>query len=288
MSFSRWMSLRRRVGFLCGLAVLAAGSACAQSLLSPGQSVSAALSSNSESSSLQLAELAAPDGLAALPSAPAPAASAAGQQDRGWKRKAANNFAFEVGGGFNGPTNQTSPYVTWGGQFTVGGGYNFSKRLALLAEFQLINDKLPGNLIAETGANGGHAHIWSLTLDPVISLFPKASNDFYVTGGGGFYRKVTSFTNPTLAEYCDYYYCGITTVNQVVGHFSSNQSGWNVGGGYQHRMGGMYNESRMKLFAEVRYLNINTPAVLSNPNGLGTTTVAAGTKLIPVTFGVRW
>jgi hypothetical protein len=37
----------------------------------------------------------------------------------------------------------------------------------------------------------------------------------------------------------------------------------------------------MKLFAEARYLFINTPP-LGEPNGLGTT------GLIPVTFGVRW
>jgi len=44
----------------------------------------------------------------------------------------------------------------------------------------------------------------------------------------------------------------------------------------------------MKLFAEVRYLDVDTPAVVSTPNGLGTTTVAAGTKLIPITLGLRW
>ena len=139
---------------------------------------------------------------------------------------------------------------------------------------------------------GGHAHIWSLTLDPVLDLFPKSTNDLYLTGGGGFYRKVTSFTDPTQATYCYYYYCGITTVNQVVGHFSSNQGGWNIGGGYMHRLGGdMYggDSSKMAFFAEVRYLDVMTPAVVGlTPNGLGATTVAAGTKLIPVTIGVRW
>jgi hypothetical protein len=44
----------------------------------------------------------------------------------------------------------------------------------------------------------------------------------------------------------------------------------------------------MKLFAEARYLDIDTPAVTSSPNGLSTTTVAASTKLIPISLGVRW
>jgi hypothetical protein len=239
---------------------------------------------------MQVAESAAPAGLAALPSAPKPAASGAGQDSgRGWKHEVASKYALEFGGGFNAPTDKT--YITWGGQFTVGGGVNFSKRFALLAEYQFFGDKLPGALIAETGANGGHAHIWSLTLDPVVSLFPKSSNDLYVTGGGGFYRKVTSFTDPVEQEYCDYYYgyCGVDTVNAVVGHFSSNQGGFNIGGGYQHRLGGMYQDSKMKLFVEARYVDVLTPAVNGvTPNGLGVTTVAAGTKVIPISVGVRW
>jgi hypothetical protein len=77
-------------------------------------------------------------------------------------------------------------------------------------------------------------------------------------------------------------------VNQVVGHFSSNQPGWNIGLGYQHRMGGMYNDSRMKLFIEARYLKIYTPAYFSQPNGLGTTTVAADTVQVPINVGIRF
>lgn len=195
-----------------------------------------------------------------------------------------SKIAFDFGGGFNAPHPDTTPYLTWGGQFNVGAGYNFNSRLAVLAEYQFMDDKLPGQLIAETGANGGYAHIWSLTLNPMVTLNPKSANQFYVTGGGGFYRKVTSFTDPMLGEYCGYYYCSVGTTNQVIGHFSSNQGGWSLGAGYQHRIG----ESRMKYFVEARYLEVLTPAITTQPNGLGTTTVGANTELIPVNFGVRW
>jgi hypothetical protein len=73
-----------------------------------------------------------------------------------------------------------------------------------------------------------------------------------------------------------------------VGHFSSNQGGWNVGGGFSHRLGGAYNDGTMKLFAEARYLDVMSPASAIAPNGLGTATVAAGTKLVPITLGLRW
>jgi hypothetical protein len=197
-----------------------------------------------------------------------------------------SNYALEFGGGFSSPE---STAITYGGNFTVGGGVYFTKRLAMLAEYQFLDDKLPGYLIAETGANGGYAHIWSFTLDPYFDLFPKSANDLYVTGGGGFYRKVTSFTDPEPTYYCDYFYgCYPEEANAVVGHFSSNQGGWSIGGGFQHRLVSMYGESKMKLFVEVRYLDVLTPAVTTEPNGLGTTTVAADTKMIPVTLGVRW
>jgi hypothetical protein len=226
----------------------------------------------------------------ASPAAPAPAAGAAGQaghygyHDHNWS----SHLTFEGGGGFNAPTSETSSYVTWGGNFTVGGGYKFTDRLSALIEYQFIDDKLPGALIGETGATGGNAHIWSLTIDPVVDLFPKRKNDFYVTGGGGFYRKVTNFTDPEEVEFCDVFFCEGGTENEVVGHFSSNQGGWNIGGGFTHKLGGFASDGRTKLFAEVRYLDILTPAVNSSPNDLGTAAIAADTKLIPVTFGIRW
>jgi len=217
-------------------------------------------------------------------------AAAAGQEyggGGGWKHYVGSRFAFEASGGTNAPAGDKS-YITWGGQFTVGGGLNFSKYVGALIEYQFMDDKLPGALIAETGANGGHAHIWSLTIDPVIDLFPKSANDVYLTGGGGFYRKVTSFTDPEEAEYCTYYYCGTETENAVVGHFSSNQGGFNIGGGFQHRVGGMYGDGKTKLFVEARYVEVFSPASVSNPNGLGTTAVAADTKVIPISLGVRF
>jgi len=235
------------------------------------------------------------DGMPAAPE-PAAATSAAGSgaaagQDNSYgyhHRGFASHLAFEAGGGFNAPTSDSSSDITWGGNLNVGAGYKFTPHLSALIEYQFIDDKLPGALIAETGATGGNAHIWSFTVAPVYDLFPKRTNDFYVTGGGGFYRKVTNFTDPEEAEYCYYYYCGTTVENVVVGHFSSNQGGWNIGAGYTHRLGGIYGDGNVKLFAEARYLDILTPATAASPNGLGVAAVSADTKLVPVTFGVRF
>jgi hypothetical protein len=171
----------------------------------------------------------------------------------------------EAGAGFNAPIGDDIPYITWGGNFTLGGGFHLSKRFTILAEYQFIGDKLPGALIAEAGTQSGYAHIWSLTLDPVIDLFPKRANSVYVTGGG-FSRKLSSFTDQ--GEYS----------NEVVGHFSSNQGGVSCGIGLTHRLRW---EENMRIFAEARYLFLDTPAI-TQMNGLGTT------ELFPVTIGVRW
>jgi hypothetical protein len=287
----------RRAFFVSGLAIFAATFVSAQ-LQTPTKATDQIASYDSNSSSSESSSSAFQPGLddgvsgatalrdAAAASLGSGSGAAAGQESGG-HHGMFSKLAFEAGGGASGPVS-SSKDITWGGNFTVGGGVHFNKRFSLLAEYQFIDDKLPGALIAETGANGGNAHIWSLTLDPVIDLFPKHDNSVYITGGGGFYRKVTNFTDPQEAEYCDYYYCGITTENAVVGHFSSNQGGWNVGGGFSHRVGGAYNDGTMKLFAEARYLDVMTPASAIAPNGLGTATVAAGTKLVPITLGLRW
>ena len=292
-SFHR-VTVMGHVAILSALAAFAAAVASAQFAPSPNRSDSVAVSpSESSSSSLAMADPSA-DPAAALPSAPAATPSRAGQNGRydqngGYQSHSRfSRLTFEAGGGANGPTGDSSSSITWGGNLTVGAGVRVNPWLSTLVEYQFIDDKLPGKLIAEAGSDGGHAHIWSLTLAPVVDLFPKSSNDLYITGGGGFYRKVTSFTVLSPAQYCTYFYCGTTYQPQVVGHYSSNQGGWNIGGGYQHRMGGMYGESRMKLFAEVRYLDVLTPATVTSANGLGVTAVAADTKLVPITLGVRW
>jgi hypothetical protein len=298
MSIPRWNSPVRRRSFLGTVLFLAASLAGAQSNATPSQAGSPAFSPSTESSSLQAPsalDLAALDpDAAAVPSAPAPSASpasggsgaAAGQEygGGGWKHYVGSRFAFEAGGGFSAPQ---SSWITYGGNFTVGGGLNFNKYLSALIEYQFIQDKLPGALISEAQAQGGYARMWSFGISPVIDLMPKAKNDIYVVGGGGFYRKVTNFTDPE--DVCEIYYVEeCSTENEVVGHFSSNQGGFNIGAGYQHRVGGMYGDSKTKLFAEVRYLDVLSPAAVTNPNGLATTTVGADTKSLPVTLGVRF
>ena len=290
MSFHFRLAPIQRASLIATAALFAASIASAQSAPTQNQSSSAGYSS-SQAGLPQFAEL-------ALPDAPAPEASPAGEGQYGQgggygggkQHGLLHRLTFEAGGGFNAPISSS---VTYGANFTVGGGLRFNPHLAALIEYQFMDDKLPGSLISETNgeATGGHAHIWSFGIEPVVDLLPKASNDFYVTGGGGFYRKVTTFTFPEAEEFCSYFYCGTGYVPGTVGHFSSNQGGFNVGGGYLHRFGGgMYgNTGHTALFAEVRYLDVLSPAIVGkSANGLPPVTIDADTKVLPVTVGIRW
>ena len=270
------------------VACVVQGASIAQISASPETS-NEAVPSTGESSSTEYTLEAG----AALPAAPTPApfAASAGQYDNKSRRGSdwKGRIALEFGGGFNMPTGDTGSYLNTGFNFTAGGGLHFSHGFTLLAEYTFIEDGLPDAIVAEAGSNSGNAHIWGFSVDPVIDLMPHHNTGVYVTGGGGFYRKVTNFQDPEPQEYCTYFYCGVGYANATVGHFSSNQGGFNVGGGVSHRFGGVYGDGKMAIFAEARYFDVLTPAVNNqSPNGLGATTIGADTKVVPVSFGLRF
>ncbi len=309
MSFPCWSSPLRRVSLLGAAIFLAASMASAQSNPVPASTTVNSFSPATESSSLQAMAALDPDA-AALPAAPAPsggAGAAAGQEygGGGWKHYIGSRLAFEAGAGFNAPlgndTNQygvvsgTSssgaavpeglPVITFGGNFNLGAGLRFNKRVSALLEYQFMDDKLPGALISAVNSatgdsddiSAGNTHINSITGSPVVDLFPKKSNGVYLVGGFGYYHKSTNFQAPeeAISYYGEYY------ENVTVSSFTSNQWGGNAGFGLYHRVGGMYGDSHTQIFAEARYTFIHTPPPSQN-NGLGTT------EVIPVTFGVRF
>jgi len=263
--------------------MLAVAQANAQSAAVAATTGTPAFSAAAESSSLEMADAALPANPAALPAAPSARAAGGGQvYGRRYKRQ---EWAFVAGGGFNAPVGNDLPFITWGGNFTIGAGLRFNEFASGLLEYQFIDDKLPGAFIAAAsnanggGITGGNAHIQSLTVSPVIDLSPKSSNGAYLVGGWGFYHKSTNFSAPEAVfdPFFGYYFTNVT-----VASFTSNQWGGNAGLGIYHRLGtGLHGETRPQLFAEARWTFIDTPP-FTKPNGLGRT------ELIPVTVGVRF
>lgn len=267
------------IAFLWMASICAVGITSAQSLSSSSlYSSSLAPASEASSNPFHLDSSFNPDAAARSLSLASAAGGAGGGGQSGGRRRLFDSFAMDLGAGFNGPIGNDKPYITWGGNLTAGAGVHFNKRFSLLAEYQFIDNKLPGAFVAAGGGTSGDAHIWSLTLDPVIDLFPKRTYSAYLTGGGGFYRKVTSFTVDVCCDFYGY------EVPELANHFSSNQGGLNFGFGATRRLGGVYGDGTMKLFGEVRYLDVKTPEF----NSFTGPTPMGATELIPVTFGVRW
>jgi hypothetical protein len=274
MSFLRSFCLKRSFSVVGAAILLTAGVAHAQSTDLPTQAPQTGESSSS-SSSLNYQFLA--DDLNAAAAEPAGSGSSGGGQfdNRGSHGSRFKQWAFLAGAGFSAPIGNATPYITWGGNFTVGAGLHLAKDFTLLGEYQFMDNKLPGAFIASGGGTWGNTYINSITVNPVIDIFPKFRTSAYLTGGGGWYHKSTNIGVSVCCDFFGY------PVNISTTSFSSNQWGGNIGIGISHRLGGTYGDSNTKLFAEARYLFINTPPI-SQTNGLGTT------GLIPVTLGLRF
>jgi hypothetical protein len=246
------------------------------------------------------------DGSSAEPSA---SASASPQYGGGGRQSSypsyegrMSHIAFEGGFGFSVPigndttfsTNSLdagdlSPDESLGYGITLGGGWNFTKKFGALLEYQFLRQGMGNDFLnalnAEAGTSGtgtsigGNINTWSLTIDPIYYLPFSHKSGAYVTGGGGFYRKVSNFTEPV--EECSEFY-GCYDVTGTVAHFSSNQGGVNGGVGFYRKVFGQ--DSNAKFYGEVRYVWVNSPVASSSNSFQG-----SGTEgLIPVTFGIRF
>ena len=214
-----------------------------------------------------------------------------------------SHIAFEGGVGFTIPVgNDTnfsqaavtagilSPDESLGYNFNVGAGWNFTKHIGALIEFSFQRMGMPGDYLnAEAAASGigsgglgGNINTWSLTLEPIYYVPFSHKSGGYVTGGGGFYRKVSNFTEPVDSCSISIYGEICEQAPETVGHFSSNQGGLNLGLGVYRKLFG--EDSNAKFFAEARYVWVNSPKASSSNSFQG-----SGTEgLVPVSFGIRF
>ena len=190
-----------------------------------------------------------------------------------------HHLAIEAGAGFDAPVGNAKSAQTFGYNIKLGGGWNFNKHFGTLLEYEFNRTGIPNSVLSAVGAPQGNVHIWGITLDPIFYYKTSGSWGGYVTGGGGFYRKLTTFSQPVdLGLVCDFFGCFEQIANQTLFHFSSNQGGLNIGTGITHNIG----DSGAKIFAEARYLWVNSPSSTATHVGSGTV------SMIPVTFGIRF
>src|SRR5690349_13271040 len=187
-----------------------------------------------------------------------------------------NKFAFSVGGEFTEPVNHSDGRFDPGFHFGAGAGYNFHPNFGINTEFGFNHLGVSSRILNSVGAPDGSGRIYSLTINPIVHFNPKGRFDAYVTGGGGYYRRTVEFTEPSVQTvtafdpFFGFYPVNVGT-NLVLGSFSQNKGGLNIGGGVSMRVRG---DSNAKFFAEARYHYIYTSPVR--------------TAILPVTFGFRW
>jgi hypothetical protein len=217
---------------------------------------------------------------ALLPSAPEPAGQygrSSHERSRRYAREG-GKFTFELGLGFNTPTDDNGKWNTTNWNLSVGAGYLFNPQAGVLLEYQYLDNGLTQpllNVAYNAYATGGNSHTWGFSVDPIVYLLSKSKSNVYLTGGVGIYHKQTNFTGSDNYGYS-------TNYNQ----WSTYKLGLNGGLGITRQIGW---HDRTKVFAEARYLWLNTS---DNPDQLNNVyanlNALARTTTIPVTFGVRY
>jgi hypothetical protein len=224
-------------------------------------------------------------------------------------------YEFLAGVGAGLPLGNTHAYETpnWG--FQTGGGRNFNRNFGVILQFDYdhfglqaatinnetgIYNTLLGCTPAESAAGScvagldGNNHVWSFTLNPTFTLAAPGLWNAYAVLGGGFYHKVTNFTQPTTQEECSIYGCGYFSVTSTVGRYTSNAAGVNGGFGVTRKL---YTLSNLRVYLEARYVLIFN----QQRNGITAANVSTApasanfypansnrTTYLPIKLGVRF
>jgi hypothetical protein len=205
------------------------------------------------------------------------------------------------------PVSGTSDYYSTSYGLQVGAGRNFDRHFGVNVEFDYDKLGVTGNTINNqsfryfgdaSNPNGldANAHIWSFSLQPTYQIYSGQGLGAYLTGGVGFYHKVTNFTLPQQQLYCDYVFgCYPITANANVDHYTSNAPGFDGGIGLTYKFSRFSNE---RLFAEARYVYVNnqyrpgaTDVTAANGSYTGTNFFPENsntTSYFPVKFGIRF
>jgi hypothetical protein len=197
-----------------------------------------------------------------------------------------SKLMLEFGGGFDKAAGATTRYQDLGWNYRMGGGYRVNRRVGVTVVYGYDRFSIPQSIVdsvfgdGSTGDEGivGHVHLWSLTLQPVVEVIHSERNGLYVTGGGGFYRKVTTFSAPCNPNGQDPCFLGALGEDRI----SNNAGGANGAVGVAHRISNTYNA---KLFLEAGYVWVDN---MASPNNPGYPPANQRTAYFPITAGVRW
>lgn len=172
-------------------------------------------------------------------------------------------YSAYAGVGLTVPIGTNSNYLTTSYGIQGGVGRNFNKHLGLNLEFDYDHFGLTGATIAQqaylydpftnqyAGYLDGNSHIWNISIQPTYQIYSGEGLGAYVTGGVGFYHKVTNFTLPQQEQD---YYGDVFNVNVNVDHYTSNAPGFDGGIGLTYKFSHF---SAERFYVEGRYVYID-------------------------------
>jgi hypothetical protein len=184
------------------------------------------------------------------------------------------------------PVNPTARFTHFGFGFTLGAGYNMTRRNAFIGEF-LWNRLYPSNSALaplrqalHTRNLNGHGNLIAVTGNYRYELRGSTLGAYLIGGVGFYYRNVsldhevvTGTTTTCTPEWIFWgFTCtsGVVSSDQTLASTSSAAAGFNGGMGFTIKV----SEPRYRIYIEARYHYAATSP--------------SNTQLIPITFGVRF
>ena len=194
----------------------------------------------------------------------------------------------------------TGRYYTPSYAIEAGAGLNLNKTFGALLEFHYQHMGLTSgaintdytntyNYFVAQGNNASdvasylsgfdaNAHIYAITVNPIVNLVGQGKVGAYVTGGLGYYHKTTNFTLPQLTQNI---YGGVGYVNTTFDSYGTGGIGYNGGVGLTYKLSEFSSE---RLFVEARYEWLN----LGKNNSDFFPYNGRNSELIPITAGIRF
>lgn len=187
-----------------------------------------------------------------------------------------HHLTINLGGGYTQAAPGISTDLDHGGNLQAGVGVNFTRHFGVQGTFMFNDLGVTRTALNRLGEPDGSARVYSLTVDPKLTLFRTENTSLYVLAGGGWMRRTVEFTQPTLVPtivfdpWFGYFGPALVPANVVLGSFTQDTGTWDIGTGLNFRLPHV----PAKLYVEGRFLD-----------GL---TSGRHTTIVPITVGLRW
>lgn len=187
-----------------------------------------------------------------------------------------HSYTLYGGAGFSPLVGDVSSRLDNGWHLTVGGGLNVTRHLAATLEYSYNGFGVSKKVLQEAQVPDGNSHLWSITVNPKIRLYRRGNFDPYVVGGVGYYRRTVEFTKPVgvpvfvFDPFFGVFFNTIVQADQILGRITQDGVGGSLGAGLDVKL----RESGLRFYTEARYHYANTGSI--------------PTRMVPVTFGIRW